>query len=164
MKRKTTWRTAARDRQTSASFRPSSEIRVSRLPTDNEALQDHDTYRLALYKSNIKDTANVDYGALRVTAQIEDSVDDDDEPSPHSTGNDAQRRRSVGFPEEGRHRTRKTGDAPKDMQTMRIDRSKMVDGGGQGCLVDYWRGTRWRKGGIVRLDSHVVRLKNVLVD
>lgn len=118
-------RIATRYRQSSAPFRQESEILVSRLPPEKEAWKYHETSGLSFKESVLPNTANVSSIFLRVTGQIEDSADDEDEPGAFNTGNDGQGLRRVGFAEDGRHRARTTENVSAVMQTVSIDGSKM---------------------------------------
>lgn len=73
-------RSTTRDRQLSEFVRAESEIRVSRLLTDKEAMQDHDKSRLACNEIAVKNISNFYYSLLRVIGQNEDGADDENKP------------------------------------------------------------------------------------
>lgn len=155
MKSRTLSRTATLDRQSSASFGPESETRVSRLSPDNEAVEDHNTSGIACNEGALTETANVGSSALRVTQKNEDSAGDELEPGAYTIGNGSQGRRSVGFDQDGRHRAGTNGDGAVVLRTVRIDCYKMaVD-------KNLWVTKLGRaKAEVVRLEAHVVLLNS----
>lgn len=91
------------------------------------------------------------------TGHNEDSAEDEDEPDAYCTRNDFQGRRQVGIAEEKRHQARTTLDATAKMQTVPIERSKMV------VYKNFWVNTKGNlgrtKAEVVSLDANVVLLK-----
>lgn len=156
VKSRTPSSTAKPNRQSSKSFPLESEIRVTRLPPNNEAVQDHDTSGLECNESAMTDTANVGSSALRVTKQNEYSVGDDGKPGSYSTGNNVQGRCPVGFTEDARHRSHTILDAPEVMQTVCMERSKMVVEKDVSAATE---GELCRAKEVVRLEAHVAILK-----